>query len=90
MKPRTLLVAFLFASSAVWAQSNPAEPANGEQAPAVAKASEADVAANTAAPAAAGAKTCLRKSGFHCPLKDQSLEPGATCMCGDKHGVVSQ
>ena len=90
MTPRILLVAFLFASSAVWAQNNPAAPTTSEQAPAVATASETATTANATAPAAAGAKICLRKSGFHCRLSDQSLEPGANCMCGDKPGIVSQ
>jgi hypothetical protein len=89
MKPRTLLVAFLFAPLGGMAQNNPAVPGS-EQAPAVATASETDVTANAAAPATGGAKICLRKSGNHCPLRDQGLEPGATCMCGDHHGVVSQ
>jgi len=89
MKSLTLLVAFLFAGSVAWAQNNPTETAS-PQAPAIATASEAATTATEAATTPAGVKICLRQSGFHCALHDQSLAPGTTCFCGDKHGVVAQ
>ena len=75
-----LLAAFAFTVSAVAsAQDNP--PATDQTAP---------VAQATADPAPAGAsprKICRMMKNYRCKV-DQSLAPGAHCMCGDHPGTV--
>lgn len=87
MKTLTVLLASLLISATAFAQDNSTQPAQDQAAQSGNAPVVAATADTSAAALPAGTKSC-RTKGFMCHLKDQSLEPGDHCMCGNHPGFV--